>query len=357
MQEVSLTDGPIFQKLIRFSLPMLAGNLLQQVYNLVDTWIVGKFLGADALAAVGSSYTLMVFVTSIIIGLCMGSGAMFSVDYGAGDDSRLGEDIHLSFGFILAVCAAIYLIFYPGMGLILRILQIPQELLGLTRAYIGVVFAGMIFVFFFNFYAYLLRAMGNSVVPLVFLAISSVMNIVLDIWFVVGLRLGVAGAAIATVMAQEFGNAYSLFVSQNYGAKKDERIRRGSRISFAASTVFCVIISALIFIFADRLMGIFVDATEYMVIAEGARYLRIEGTMYVGIGLLFLWYGYFRGINRPQISLVLTVVSLGTRVVLSYIFAPHTPLGVVAIWLAIPIGWGLADIAGWIFYRRDRKWR
>lgn len=71
MQEVSLTDGPIFQKLIRFSLPMLAGNLLQQVYNLVDTWIVGKFLGADALAAVGSSYTLMVFVTSIIIGLCM----------------------------------------------------------------------------------------------------------------------------------------------------------------------------------------------------------------------------------------------------------------------------------------------
>lgn len=443
MQKVSLTDGPIFQKLIRFSLPMLAGNLLQQVYNLVDTWIVGKFLGADALAAVGSSYTLMVFVTSIIIGLCMGSGAMFSVDYGAGDDKRLGEDIRLSFGFILAVCVAIYLIFYPGMGLILRILQIPQELLGLTRAYIGVVFVGMIFVFFFNFYAYLLRAMGNSVVPLVFLAISSVMNIVLDIWFVVGLKLGVAGAAIATVIAQaaagigilvyarqkvavlkgkrkaapldiarlkeimandiatglqqsvmnfgilmiqglvnsfgatimaafaaavkidtmaympaqEFGNAYSLFVSQNYGAKKDERIRRGSRISFVASSVFCVIISALIFIFADRLMGIFVDATEYMVIAEGARYLRIEGAMYVGIGVLFLWYGYFRGINRPQISLVLTVVSLGTRVVLSYIFAPHTPLGVVAIWLAIPIGWVLADVAGWIFYRRDRKWR
>ncbi len=443
MQEVSLTDGPIFQKLIRFSLPMLAGNLLQQVYNLVDTWIVGKFLGADALAAVGSSYTLMVFVTSIIIGLCMGSGAMFSVDYGAGDDSRLGEDIRLSFGFILTVCVAICLIFYPGMGLILRILQIPQELLGLTRAYIGVVFVGMIFVFFFNFYAYLLRAMGNSVVPLVFLAISSVMNIVLDIWFVVGLKLGVAGAAIATVIAQavagigilvyarqkvavlkgkrkaapldfarlkeivandiatglqqsvmnfgilmiqglvnsfgatimaafaaavkidtmaympaqEFGNAYSLFVSQNYGAKKDERIRRGSRISFVASAVFCVIISALIFIFADRLMGIFVDATEYMVIAEGARYLRIEGAMYVGIGVLFLWYGYFRGINRPQISLVLTVVSLGTRVVLSYIFAPHTPLGVVAIWLAIPIGWVLADVAGWIFYRRDRKWR
>lgn len=443
MQEVSLTDGPIFQKLIRFSLPMLAGNLLQQVYNLVDTWIVGKFLGADALAAVGSSYTLMVFVTSIIIGLCMGSGAMFSVDYGAGDDKRLGEDIRLSFGFILAVCAAIYLIFYQGMDLIFHILQIPQELLGLTRAYIGVVFVGMIFVFFFNFYAYLLRAMGNSVVPLVFLAISSVMNIVLDIWFVVGLKLGVAGAAIATVIAQavagigilvyarqkvsvlkkkrkaapldlarlkeimandiatglqqsvmnfgilmiqglvnsfgatimaafaaavkidtmaympaqEFGNAYSLFVSQNYGAKKDERIRRGSRISFVASSVFCVIISALIFIFADRLMGIFVDATEYMVIAEGARYLRIEGVMYVGIGVLFLWYGYFRGINRPQISLVLTVVSLGTRVVLSYIFAPHTPLGVVAIWLAIPIGWVLADIAGWIFYRRDRKWR
>lgn len=441
MKEINLTEGSIFHKLIRFSLPMIAGNLLQQVYNLVDTLIVGKYIGADALASVGSAYTLMIFITSIIIGLCMGSGAFFSVDYGAGDESRLRVDVHLSFCFILAVSGMIYLIIYPGMERILNLLQTPWELMNLTREYVSVVFVGIIFVFLYNFFSYLLRAMGNSMVPLVFLAVSAVMNIVLDIWFVVWLSMGVSGAAWATVIAQavagigiavyavgrlpilhggkargawnryrlreiiandvatciqqsvmnfgilmiqglvnsfgasvmasfavavkidtiaymptqEFGNAYSLFVSQNHGAKKPERIRKGTHLSFLASAVFCMIISAIIFIFAEGLMGLFMDASETAIIAEGARYLRIEGAMYVGIGMLFLWYGYFRGIRKPQISLVLTVISLGTRVALSYALAPHTSLGVVAIWCSIPIGWLLADAAGLLFYRKIAK--
>ena len=441
MKEVNLTEGSIFQKLIRFSLPMIAGNLLQQVYNLVDTLIVGKCIGADALAAVGSAYTLMVFITSILIGLCMGSGAFFSSDYGAGEEGKLREDIFLSFWFILAVAAAIYWIIYPGMQQILKLLQTPPELMGLTREYVAVVFVGIFFVFLYNFFSYLLRAMGNSVMPLIFLAISSVMNILLDLWFVVGLGMGVSGAAWATVIAQaaagigiaayslaklpilrqnksraewnpgrlkeiiindvatgiqqsvmnfgilmiqglvnsfgatvmasfaaavkidtiaympaqEFGNAYSLFVSQNYGAKKAERIQKGTRISFAASASFCAVISVVICIFAGNLMRLFVDAEEVEIIAEGTRYLRIEGAMYVGIGILFLWYGYFRGIRRPHISLILTVISLGTRVALSYVLAPRTPLGVAAIWCSIPIGWFLADVAGLIFYRRNAK--
>ena len=202
MKEINLTQGAIFQKLIRFSLPMIAGNLLQQIYNLVDTLIVGRCLGADALASVGSAYTLMIFITSIIIGLCMGSGAFFSEDYGAGNQKKLKEDIWLSFWFILFVSAVICVIIYPGMGLILRILQTPQELMILTKEYVTVIFGGIIFVFLYNFFAYLLRSMGNSFMPLVFLAISSVLNIVLDIWFVVGLNMDVGGAALATVIAQ-----------------------------------------------------------------------------------------------------------------------------------------------------------
>ena len=419
---------------------MIAGNLLQQVYNLVDTLIVGKCIGADALASVGSAYTLMIFITSIIIGLCMGSGAFFSADYGAGEEHRLREDVRLSFWFILAVSGVIYLIIFPGMQLILKLLQTPPELMGLTREYVSVVFVGIVFVFLYNFFSYLLRAMGNSVVPLTFLAVSAGMNIVLDIWFVVGLHMGVGGAAWATVIAQaaagigiavysivklpvlhgikpgtgwnwlrlreiivndvatgiqqsvmnfgilmiqglvnsfgptimaafaaavkidtiaympaqEFGNAYSLFVSQNYGAKKAERIRKGTHISFLASAAFCLIISVFIFTFAENLMGIFMDAGETDILAEGARYLRIEGAMYVGIGVLFLWYGYFRGIGKPHISLILTIISLGTRVALSYTLAPHTPLGVTAIWCSIPIGWFLADAAGLLFYHRFR---
>ncbi|MDO5546087.1 MAG: MATE family efflux transporter [Eubacteriales bacterium] len=438
MKEINLTEGSIFHKLIRFSLPMIAGNLLQQIYNLVDTLIVGKCIGPDALAAVGSAYTLMIFITSIIIGLCMGSGAFFSADYGAGEEKRLREDIGLSFWFILVVAMAIYLVIYPGMELILNLMQTPRELMGLTCDYVSVVFVGIVFVFLYNFFSYLLRAIGNSIMPLIFLAVSAGMNIVLDIWFVVGLNMGVGGAAWATVTAQaaagigiavysmaklpvlrcnkssgwhlrrlweiivndvatgiqqsvmnfgilmiqglvnsfgaaimasfaaavkidtiaympaqEFGNAYSLFVSQNHGAKKEERIQKGTKISFLASLCFCLVSSVLIFIFAESLMRLFVDASEVQIIAEGARYLRIEGAMYVGIGALFLWYGYFRGIRKPHISLILTIISLGTRVALSYALAPRTSLGVVAIWCSIPIGWFLADAAGLIFYRRN----
>lgn len=439
--QACLTEGPIFQKLIRFSLPMIAGNLLQQIYNLVDTLIVGRCIGADALAAVGSSYTLMTFITSIIIGLCMGSGAFFSADFGALDKKKLQEDMYLSFGFIFAVTVGVYLIIYPGMKVILKLLQTPQELTEMTKEYVTVVFVGIFFVFLYNFFSYLLRAMGNAVMPLIFLAVSSVMNIILDVWFVLGLHMGVSGAAWATVIsqaaaglgiamysmikvpllkqnrsdirwnsrrfreivvndvatgiqqsvmnfgilmiqglvnsfgavvmaafaaavkidtiaympAQEFGNAYSLFISQNYGAKKRERIRQGTRIAIMTSVVFCVVISVLIFIFAGNLMQLFVSAGETAIWSEGVRYLRIEGAMYVGIGILFLWYGYFRGINRPQISLILTVISLGTRVLLSYMLAPHTPLGVVAIWCSIPIGWVLADVAGVMFYVKNGR--
>ena len=422
---------------------MIAGNLLQQVYNLVDTLIVGRFLGADALASVGSSYTLMVFLTSVVIGLCMGSGAFFSADFGAGNQNRLREDIWHSFWFILTVSVIICAVIYPGMNTILEILQTPEELMTLTKQYVRVVFAGIIFVFLYNFFAFLLRAMGNSLVPLVFLAASSVINIALDIWFVVGLEFGVGGAALATVIAQafsgigiavfcimrlpvlkfggsnsrvrwnsermkeiikndiatgiqqsvmnfgilmiqglvnsfgavvmasfaaavkidtlaympaqEFANAYSLFVSQNYGADRKERIREGTRISIAVSAGFCAAVSVLIFIFAESLMGVFVDPGETAIIAEGARYLRIEGAAYIGIGILFLWYGYFRGINMPHISLLLTVISLGTRVLLSYALAPRTPLGVIVIWISIPIGWLLADVTGWVMYKKNRE--
>ena len=441
MRTLDLTDGPIFERLVRFSLPMIAGNLLQQVYNLADTLIVGRFISSDALASVGSVYTLMTFITSIIIGLTMGSGTFFSSDFGRKDEKTLKTDIWHSFWFILLITALIYLIIYPGLDLIQRLLQTPEELADMTREYMAAVFIGIIFIFLYNFFAYLLRSIGNSTIPLIFLAISSVLNIFLDLWFVISFNWGVSGAAIATVISQavsgvgimiysfiklpllhfkrnemhwnksrmmdiikndlatgiqqsvmnfgilmiqglvnsfgttimaafaaavkidtiaympsqEFANAYSLFVSQNHGAGKEERIRKGTGLSFIFSTVFCAFMSALIFIFAASLMGIFIDGSEIEIIAEGVKYLRIEGAMYIGIGILFLWYAYFRGIKKPHISLILTIISLGTRVALSYALAPNTPLGVIAIWLSIPIGWVLADIAGLIFYNRDKK--
>ena len=160
---------------------------------------------------------------------------------------------------------------------------------------------------------------------------------------------------LAYMPVQEFGNAFSLFISQNHGAKRPDRVTAGIHTAVRVSILFCVIISAVVWIFARPLMQIFVNAGETTIIAEGVHYLHIEGGFYWGIGCLFLLYGLYRAIERPAMSLVLTIVSLGTRVVLAYAFAPNTPFGVSAIWWAIPIGWILADLTGFLYYRKIKK--
>jgi len=430
--ERKLTEGNITGALLRFAAPMILGNMLQQAYSLTDTFIVGRFVGADALAAVGGTYTLTTFLYSVIIGLCMGSGALVSYYFGRGETDRMRSALRTAFVTIGAAAVVLNVLMLLLSLPVLTILRIPDEILPLTDDYFRIILTGMLPVFLYNFFAYMLRAKGNSVVPLGFLVVSTVMNIVLDILFVLPLGRGVNGAALATVLsqyvsgigimlyafrkepdmrirpadlrpeageirevlrmsgmssvqqsvmnfgilmiqslvnsfgtvimaaftvavkidtlaympAQEFGNAYSLFISQNFGAGKEKRISEGTKKAVLLSGGFCLAVSLAVVILAGPLMSLFVDASEMEIIREGVRYLRIEGSCYIGIGLLFLLYGYFRGINRPEISLLLTVISLGTRVALGYLLAPIPQIGVIGIWAAIPIGWGLADLAG-----------
>ena len=431
----SLTQGPITRNMLLFALPLMLGNLLQQMYNLADAWVVGRFLGPDALAAVGSSYTLMTFLTSILLGLCMGSGAAISMQYGAGQQDRLRRCVFLSFGLIAVLSLVLNGAVYLGMDGILWVLRVPAEIRPLMRDYLAVVFLGILATFLYNYYASLLRAIGNSVVPLVFLAVSAVLNVVLDLGCVVGLGWGVKGAALATVAAQfvsgigiavyawrcfpqlrprredcrwdraalasilnlsvmtsvqqsimnfgilmvqglvnsfgpvtmaafaaavkidsfaylpvqDFGNAFSTFVAQNHGAHQPQRIRQGIRSARALSAVFCIVISGLVCVFAAPLMSVFIDPAQTQIIQAGVHYLRIEGACYIGIGVLFLLYGYYRAVERPAMSVVLTIASLGTRVALAYALSA-TALGVTGIWLSVPIGWALADGIGIGYY-------
>ena len=283
--------------------------------------------------------------------------------------------------------------------------------------------------------------MGDSVTPLLFLAASALLNIGLDLWFVVGLRRGVAGAAEATVISQyvsglglgavalircpvlrprrgdgpvrwarvreiasfslltcvqqsvmnlgilmvqglvnsfgdtvmaafaaavkidafaympvqDFGNAFSTFIAQNYGAGKRDRIRAGLRGAVLTATVFSLAVSALVWIFAPQLMALFVEAEETAIIREGVRYLRIEGAFYYGIGLLFLLYGLYRALGRPGMSVALTVISLGTRVVLAYLLSAVPAFGVAGIWWSVPIGWFMADLTGVLYYLKRKQ--
>ena len=188
--------------MLLFALPMIAGNILQQFYNIADTFIVGKFLGADALAAVGSSYALMIFLTSILLGLCMGSGALFSIRFGERNEEKLKSSIFVSFFLILIVTVMINIFSFVFIDKIINFMRIPENIFKITKDYLWIIFFGIGFTFLYNFFASLLRALGNSVVPLIFLAISAITNIVLDLWFVIGLGLGVKGAGGATVIAQ-----------------------------------------------------------------------------------------------------------------------------------------------------------
>ena len=198
----NLTKGPITINILLFALPLMFGNLLQQMYNIADTWVVGRYLGSDALAAVGSSYTLMTFLTSIIIGLCMGSGAAISMQYGSGDSKKMRQSVFISFCLIAGISIALNIIVYIGMDFILWVLQIPNEIQAMMRDYLEIIFLGITATFLYNYFANLLRAIGNSVLPLVFLAVSAVLNVVLDLVCVLLFNWGVKGAAIATVFSE-----------------------------------------------------------------------------------------------------------------------------------------------------------
>ena len=430
-----LTRGPIARSLVLFALPMMAGNLLQQFYNIADTLIVGRALGTDALAAVGSAYTLMTFLTSILLGLSMGSGALFSIYRGRGDEVSLRSAIAHAFGLILLLTLALNAAVYAFLNPILHFLRVPAAVWGGMREYLLVVFAGLVATSVYNYLACLLRALGNSAAPLVFLGVSALLNVGLDLLFVPVLGWGIAGAAWATVIAQyvsaegmlvyvlakckillpkrselhlnrsilgeifrlssltcaqqsvmnfgilmvqglvnsfgatvmaafaaavkidtfaylpvqDFGNAYSTFAAQNFGAKRTDRIREGTRRAFLLSAGFGAALSIAVCALAAPLMRLFVDPGETAVVTAGVRYLRIEGALYAGIGCLFLFYGYFRAVQRPGVSVVLTAISLGTRVLLAYLLSALW--GEVGVWLSIPIGWVLADLAGLWFMK------
>ena len=439
-----LTQGSVTKSMLLFACPMILGNLLQQFYNVADTLIVGRFLGSDALAAVGSSFSLMTFLTSILLGLCMGSGIVFSMLFGARKADSLKNCIFISFVITGLLAVFIELLVLALTDPLLALLQIPEAILADTRSYLQIIFCGILFTFLYNFFASLARSIGNSVIPLIFLAVSTALNILLDLLFILSFDMGVSGAAWATILAQavsavgmiaycyrkipflklkkqhlqfskaavsqilqyslltclqqsimnfgilmvqglvnsfgvavmaafaaavkidsfaympvqDFGNAFSTFIAQNYGAAQKDRIRRGIRTAVLTAVLFCIAISLIVCRYAGQLMTIFIRPEETEIISIGVQYLRIEGICYCGIGCLFLLYGLYRGLGKPGISVLLTVISLGTRVTLAYLLAPRPSIGLAGIWWSIPIGWILADITGIVCYlflkRRQR---
>ena len=438
-KERDLTSGNITSGLWAFAVPLMLGNVIQQFYNLADTWIVGRYIGNIGLAAVGSSYTLMTFLTYIIIGLCLVNSTFISMEYGKKNIEKIRNGIYISFVMILAVTVGIIIIFYGFLDEIIKMLQVPKDTVADMKVYLVYVFIGFFATFIYNYISNVLRAIGNSVIPLIFLGVSVVLNVFLDILFVAVLKMGIMGAAVATVISQyisalgtfgyyffqypqlkvrksdikwnksnfksilslsgftciqqsvmnfgilmvqglvnsfgttvmaafavavkidtlaympvqDFGNAFSVFVAQNYGANKVQRINEGIKSAVISIIIFCILVSSAVFVFANDFMKIFVSNNQ--VISVGMGYLRIEGAFYIGIGILFMLYGFYRAVDKPIMSVVLTVISLGTRVILAYVLSAIDFIGVTGIWAAIPIGWFLADLVGLIYMKKTKN--
>ena len=208
-----MTGGGITRSLLLFALPMMAGSLLQQLYNVADTLIVGRALGRDALAAVGSAFTLTTFLTSVFLGLAMGAGALFAICIGRGDMAALRRAAALALCLIGAVTAVLTALVYALLSPILRFLQVPETLRGDMAGYLRIIFVGLAATFLYNFFACLLRAAGNSAAPLWFLGGAALLNVGLDLLFVLVFHWGIAGAAWATVIGQCLGAVVAVILN------------------------------------------------------------------------------------------------------------------------------------------------
>ena len=362
----------------------------------------------------------------------MGSGVYFSICHGQKNTARMKQSIYISFLSIGALSLFLNAISYIFLEEIIRFMQIPADVTSYFRDYLLWIFSGIIAVFLYNYFAALLRAVGNSLIPLVFLIVSALLNIALDLLFILVFQRGVAGAAEATVIAEyasglgilcyclfyrkdllvekkyrrwdlsifrdisrlslltslqqsimnfgillvqglvnsfgtivmaafaagvkidtlaysplmDFGNAFSTAIAQNYGAGDQKRIRECVIASAKMVVSFALLTSVIIYAFAPELMAFFVPRAATETIAIGAGYLRIEGACYIGIGILSMLYAYYRAIKEPGMSVILTILSLGSRVILAYALSALPLFGVTGIWLSIPIGWAIADVYG-----------
>lgn len=205
-----MTTGNIPKHLVKFAVPLVLGNLFQLTYNATDSIIVGRFVGKNALAAVGTANPIMNIVMFFIVGICMGASILMSEYFGAGDIKKFKKEVSTTMiaGLIFTIIMISICVIMTKP--ILMLIRTPDDILVDATNYLRIIFFGLIFTFLYNIYASTLRSIGDSKTPLIFLIISSILNVVMDIIFVVYFKMGVSGAALATVIAEMFSSIFCI---------------------------------------------------------------------------------------------------------------------------------------------------
>ena len=422
-RQVDLIHGPIFRNLLIFAIPIFISNLFQQLYNAADTMIVGNVLGDTSLAAVGACGSIYELLVGFGLGIGNGLAIVTARAYGAEDPTKVKKTVAGSILIGLAASALITAVGLAFLRPLLVALDTPPEILDQAYSYIQPIAQYVVVMFAYNLCAALLRAVGNSVMPLVFLIFSSCLNVGLDYWFVAGLGMGVRGAAVATVLAQavsvvlcifyiarrvkhlvpgrehfriekglyrelitqglsmglmssivsagsvilQYGinglgtlviaghtsarklftltdmpviamaTAGSTFVSQNRGADKPLRIRRGMRQMWLFGLGTAIVMTALMWLGAEGLVQLVSGSEEAVVLENGARYLRWVAPFYSVLGVLLSTRYALQSLGQKVLPLFSSLIELVGKILFMLFFIPR--FGYNAVILCEPVIW------------------
>ena len=369
--KVDLTKDPILKSLLIFAFPLFVANVFQQLYNTMDTMIVGNFLGDTSLAAIGACGAIYELLVGFALGVGNGLSIVTARSFGAKDENLLKKSVagSIVIGILLTIILMLFSQFclYP----LLELLNTPANIINEAYDYIFMItiFVGVMFAY--NLCAGLLRAIGNSVMPLVFLLISSVLNVGLDLLFITQFNMGIQGLMMSIVStgtvilqtainkfgyliiaghvtarklnsfcmmpAATLGLALSTFVSQNKGANQGLRIRQGVRYANLIAVGWSVIATVVLFFIAPTLVQLLSGSSSAVVIDNGSLYLMLNAPFYCMLGILLNLRNSLQGLGRKIIPLVSSIIEFIGKIVFVWLFIPL--LGYFGVIICEPVIW------------------
>ena len=356
---LDMTKGSPLKLILKFLVPVLLGCVFQQLYNMVDTIIVGKGVGSDALAAVGATGTIVFFILGFMNGLTTGFTVLSSQRYGAGDYEGLRKSVGNAFVLGLIVTVIMTIASLLGMDWLLRIMQTPEDIFDMSKEYIVIICVGIIFTTLYNLTASILRAVGNSKVPLYFLILSALLNVVLDLILQAALNLlgstvvasYTAACKVEQLVTQAFqamGMTMATYSAQNWGIHSTKRIRKGQKTAMVLSCSYAVIIYFVVLAILPFMTSLFFDGDLTTVIGYVREYIQICGLCFIPLGMIFIYRNVLQGCGYALFPTLGGVVELISRSVFAFIAARAKSY--TGICVANASAWVTAGIFLWIAY-------
>ena len=355
--EKDMTKGRPLPVILKFMLPLIIGNIFQQLYNMADTIIVGRYVGADALAAVGSTGTIMFLTVGFSQGITAGFSVLTAQRFGAKDTE--GVKISVANGILLSLIFTVIIssLSLLGMRPLLKLMNTPDNIFQDAYTYIMIISAGIIATIFYNLFSSYLRAVGNSKIPLVFLVFSAALNVILDLVLIINFKMGVAGAALATIISQgvsailclvyiyirmpslapnrrhwklhgqesrnqlAMGQTMATYSGQNFGKGDIKRIRQGVKASLEASVVYALAAAVLVCILLKPALGLFFTGNVDMnsMLPWAKTYIYMSVIFYIPLSSIFVFRNTMQGCGYGFLPMMGGVSELVARLVVAMI--------------------------------------